>query len=112
MIAAAIVAMSLGGAFRVIADGASRDRALDARREALMVAQSRLDAVGSEIPLRSGQSAGMDGTMIWRVTVTPYEDGFGSGGAEALWKVAVSVRTSAERRALVQLDTLRLGPQA
>ncbi len=110
IIAAAIVAMALGATFQVIADGANRDQAVESRRTALLIAQSELAAVGSEIPLRSGQSAGLAGDMVWRVEVSPYADGVDDSAAGALWRVAVSVQRRGGGVDLARLDSLRLGP--
>ena len=112
IIAAAIVAMALGATFRVISDGATRDRGVEARRTALLVAQSRLAAVGSETPLIPGDAAGLTGDMVWRVRISPYEDGVNDSGAGALWKVTVSVMPRAGGADLARLETLRLGRAA
>jgi hypothetical protein len=112
IIAAAVVAMVVGAAFRVIADGASRDRSLEIRRAALLLAESELAAVGSAIPLREGQSAGRAGDMLWSVDMAPYDDGIESSTAGALWRVAVAVRARPGAAPLVRMATLRLGPRA
>jgi len=111
IIAAAIVAMALGATYRVIADSAGRDRGVEQRRAALLVAQSELAAVGSEIPLESGQHAGLSGDILWRVDVTPYSDGV-AAAMGGLWRVAVSVRPRDAEVDSVRLETLRLGPKA
>ena len=54
MIAAAIVALTLGVMFRTISDSAARQRTIEARRSAYLVAQSELASVGSAIPLAPG----------------------------------------------------------
>jgi len=112
MIAAAIVAMALGGTFKVIVDGAHRDRAAEARRAALLVAQSQLAATGAEIPLQTGQTAGSSGEYTWRVDVSPYADGVDASAAGRLWRVTVSVAPKGDGPELVALDTLRLGSAA
>jgi hypothetical protein len=112
IIAATIVAVALGATFQVIGDGANRDRAVQARRGALLVAQSRLAAVGSEIALRSARTDGQEGDLAWRVDVSPDSDGIDASAGGALWRVIVSVRPRAGGGELVRLDTLRLGPAA
>jgi general secretion pathway protein I len=109
VIAAAIVAMALGATFRVIADTAQRGRAVDIRRAALLIAQSRMAAVGSEIPLRPGESAGLSGDMVWRVEVEPWSEADGTSAAGPLLRVNVSVRPREGGAALAGLSTLRLG---
>ena len=108
MIAAAIVAMALSGTFRVIADNATRARAAEARRAALLVAQSQLADVGAEIPVATGTSDGVSGDLLWRVDVAPYGDQDQVGSAGALFDVTVSVSPAVGGPALVTLHTLRL----
>ena len=110
IIAAAIVAMALGFTYRVIADGAARDRGAEARRAALLVAQSELAAVGADIPLSPGDVSGESGDMAWRVDITRYgEGGDDKNPAGALLRVAVSVRPRGGGASLVTLQSLRLG---
>jgi general secretion pathway protein I len=104
--------MALGTTFQIIADGAARDRAVEARRAALLVAKSELAAVGSEIPLAPGRSSGQAGDMVWRVEITPYADGVDSAATGGLLRVAVAVGPRAGGTDLVELDSLRLGPAA
>ncbi|HEY7852756.1 MAG TPA: hypothetical protein VIB82_07250 [Caulobacteraceae bacterium] len=110
IIAAAIVAMALGSTFRVIVDSAARERAVEARRTALQVAQSELANVGAEIPLAGGETVGVMGQMVWRVDVTPYSQGDDVSDAGDLWQVAVSVRPRSGGANLVELKSLRLAP--
>ena len=112
VIAAAIVAMALGGTFRVSADGAARGRAADGRREALLVAESQLAAVGADIPLRQGDSAGLAGDLVWRVQVTREDGDSDANPAGVLWRVAVTVAPREGGPTLASLKTLRLGPAA
>lgn len=112
IIAAAIVTMALGTLFQVVMDSANRDRAIESRRTALLIAQSELADVGSEIPLQAGQSAGFSGNMAWRVEITPYSDGVDSSGAGELWRVAISVRPRNGGADIANLTTLRLSPKA
>ena len=111
LVATAIVAMILAATFRVIADGAARERRTDSRRMALLVAQSEVAAVGADIPLAPGESAGFAGNLVWRVNVSPYDGAGGATAAGALMKVHVSVRPRAGGAELVVLDSLRLAPQ-
>ena len=110
IVAAAIVAMALGATFRVIADGAARDRAAEARRAALLVAQSELAAVGADIPLVPGDASGQSGDLAWRVDITPYgENEDQNNPAGRLLHVAVSVWPRDGGARLVTLQSLRLG---
>jgi len=112
IIAAAIVAMALGATLRVVADGASRDRGAEARRAALLVAQSELADVGSEIPVVAGESAGQSAGLSWRVDIAPYGAGDAGNAVGGLYAVTVRVRDRSGGPALVTLRTLRLGPEA
>lgn len=112
IVAAAIVAMALGGLLRVVADGAARDHGVEARRSALLVAQSELADVGAEIPLTPGHSAGVSGDLVWRVDVSRYSGGTASNPVGALMQVTVNVGPRGDGPALVTLRTLRLGRAA
>lgn len=112
LVAAAIVAMILVATFRVAVDGAAHARMVEQRRLALLVAQSELAAVGSEIPVAPGESSGASGDMNWTVDITPYADESGASTAGALWQVSVAVRPRTERRAVVRIRSLRLGPES
>ena len=109
IVASAIVAMILAATFRVIADSAARDRMAEARRSALLVAQSELAAVGADIPLAEGRTAGLAGDLLWRVDIAPAGQLGDDNTAGALWRVAVSVRPRAGGVPLIVLRSLRLG---
>jgi hypothetical protein len=109
IVAAAIVAMALGATFRVVADGAARDRAAEARRTALLIAQSEMAAVGADIPLVPGDATGQFGDMAWRVEISPYGENEDKNAVGALLRVAVSVRPRDGGPNLVTLQSLRLG---
>ena len=109
IVAAAIVALALGTTYRVIGDGAARDRAAEARRSALLVAQSELAAVGADIPLTPGDVSGQSGDMAWRVEITPYAESEDKSPVGALLRVGVSVWPRNGGSALVSLQSLRLG---
>lgn len=109
VIAAAIVAIALGGTFRVIADSAARGRAVEARRVSLLLAQSEMALVGTVIPLVTGESAGLAGDLVWRVRISPYAEGDSADLAAILWRVDVSVRPRSGGAPLASLATLRLG---
>ncbi len=82
------------------------------RRLALLVAQSEMADVGSEIPIQAGQTSGASGDLAWTVDIAGFSDETGASRAGALWKVSVSVRPRIGGRPLVTLDTLRLGAEA
>ena len=112
IIAAAIVAMALGATFRVVADSSARDRGLEARRTALLIAQSELDAVGAEIPVTPGRTAGIAGDMVWRVEIAQYPNGGDVNATGALFRVVVGVRPRNGGPELAVLQSLRLGQES
>jgi len=69
MVAVAIIAAVLAVAYRSLGESALRVRAADSARTATMIAQSRLAAVGSDIPLAAGETKGTDGAFAWVVTI-------------------------------------------
>jgi hypothetical protein len=107
-VAAAIVAMALGTTWRVVADGAARDRAAETRRTALLVAQSELADVGADIPLVPGEAAGRSGNLAWRVEITPFGENEDKTSVGDLMDVAVSVWPLGGGPSLVTLRSLRL----
>ena len=112
VVATAVVAMIMIAMFRVVTDAAMHSRMNEQRRVALLVAKSELAEVGSEIPIASGESTGVSGSMAWSVQVSPYSDDSGASSVGDLWAVDVSVRPRLGGRPLVRLRTLRLGPEA
>ena len=112
LVATAIVAMILAATFRVITDGAARERMTEGRRLALLVAKSELAAVGADIPLAPGESAGFAGDQVWRVDISPYAAAGAANSAGALMRVQVAVRSRAGGGDLVVLDSLRLAPES
>ncbi|MGZ8362372.1 MAG: hypothetical protein ACXW3D_00805 [Caulobacteraceae bacterium] len=107
LIAAAIVALVLGMSFNTLADVAARSRMAEARRTALLLAQSKLAAVGAEIPLAEGGS-GIESGLVWRVTTQRTQEGFQTSAAGPLYSVSVSVAPQAGGAPLASLRTMRL----
>lgn len=110
LVALAVLAIVLAGAYRVLADSAARRHEVEARRYAVMVARSALATVGSATPFAAGATEGLDGPDIWRVEMQPC--GSGSVGAGVLYCIQVSVRAAAGGPALATLGTRRLAPLA
>jgi hypothetical protein len=108
MVAAAIVALSLAAMYRVIEDGAMRDRTVNAKQNALLIAQSELAAVGSEIPMAQGMTSGTEGPYAWRVDISPSDTDGPASSAGPVWQVSVSVRPLDGGNAIVTLNSLAL----
>jgi hypothetical protein len=101
--------MALGSTFQVIADGAARDRKVEARRMALLVAQSEMADVGADIPLQVGETTGVSGRYAWRVDVSAYTAEGDANSAGPLLKVSVGVRPREGGPILATISGLRLG---
>lgn len=112
MVAAAIVALSLAAMYRVIEDGAMRNRAVNEKQTALLIAQSELAAVGSAIPLAQGMTGGTDGPYAWRVDISSTDAQSAPSSAGQLWQVTVSVRALEGGNAIVTLNSFALSPGA
>lgn len=110
IVAAAVVAAAAGLMFQILADGAARSRATDVKRMALLVAESRLAAMGSEIPLVPGASAGVESDFIWGTRISPYRVTPGDSEAGELVLVVVTVRPRNAAADAVVLRSLRLAP--
>jgi general secretion pathway protein I len=112
MVAAAIVALALGAMYRVIEDGAMRNRMVNEKQTALLIAQSELAAVGSAIPLAQGMTGGTEGPYAWRIDIAPSGLAGAASSSGELWQVTVSVRSLDSDNAIVTLDSLAVGPGA
>ncbi len=73
LVALAILAISLGVLFPVFSASVQRQTDLADQKTATLLAQSKLDAVGSEIPLLDGISDGQfPNGFTWHVEIAPY----------------------------------------
>jgi hypothetical protein len=104
MIAAAIVMLLLAVMYRSIADSSARHEGLESRRTAMLIARSRMDAVGTEIPASPGRAAGSDGAYGWRADIRPYPAVAGT----PLAVVVVSVQDRKTGATLASLTTLKI----
>lgn len=112
MVALAVVAVAVGLLFAVLADGLGRTRAATAKRLGLLLAQSRLAAIGGEIPLRTGSFSGAEGAFVWHVGISRYRIGAARSTVGDLFLVEVTVRPRAAGGGAVELRSLRLAPAA
>jgi hypothetical protein len=72
MVGSAIIAITLLGMYEAIVTSASHNRMAEDRRNAIMIAQSELAAVGTIIPSLPGTTEGTQGDFYWRVDIAPY----------------------------------------
>jgi type II secretory pathway pseudopilin PulG len=114
MVGAAIVAGSLAAMYAAIYESSARNRMAEARRTAMMIAQSELAAVGSIIPAAPGITEGTEGDFYWRVDIEPYganaqPAGFGTPPSAVGILCVVKVLVGDQRRApLANLTSLTL----
>jgi hypothetical protein len=107
MVAVAIIAMMLATTYRVLEDSLLRSKAAEVSRTATLVARSRLAALGAEAPLETGQTSGVEGSLVWRADVEPTSEPSSTIGPLLHVTVTVSDRAKGIERA--RLSTLRLG---
>ena len=72
MVGSAIIAITLAGMYEAIITSVSHNRMAEDRRNAMLVAQSELAAVGTIIPSSPGTTEGTQGDFYWRVDIAPY----------------------------------------
>lgn len=109
LVAIAILAEISLLAFRATGESAVRTQRAETQRLAVLVAQSRLASVGSEVPLREGRFSGVDGDFAWTVSERPMAAASSRAGRLVAVSIEVSDRGSAVR--LAHLETLRLAPE-
>ena len=114
VVAIAILALMAGIIFRVNFDSIRNVHRADALANASMLAQSLIAKVGTELPLREGETRGQSGAGLqWRVQMKRY----GDAADRAQWPLAaytvtaeVTLRDGPDTQP-VALMTLRLGPK-
>lgn len=115
LVALTILGLVLGALLQVFSGGLRNVAAAEQYVLAAVIADSKLAAVGREIPLEPGaESSGEEGRYAWTVEITPYETGEDAkpnkDAVLQLYQVAVSVRWSSVRgERVVSVDTLMNG---
>jgi general secretion pathway protein I len=96
--------------YRGFSGGLRAANTADSAEEALLVAQSRLAALGIESPMGAGEQQGLEGDVLWRVAVRPYAGtGDTTTGPKAFWAtVTVTWREKRGARRSLELTTLKL----
>jgi general secretion pathway protein I len=97
--------------YRGFSGGLRAAATADEAESALLVAQSRLAALGVETPLAAGEQEGQEDGVAWRVSVEPYPGSDEAvAGPKAFWAtVTVAWREKRGARRSLQLTTLKLG---
>lgn len=106
LVAAAIIAAMLGVTFQTIESGARQTRMIEDRRQAMLVAQSQLTAVGAAQSTSFGETSGLTSGVRWRLTIQPYRANEPSGAR--LEQVNVTAGLASDKRDLVVLRTIRV----
>ncbi|QLQ00005.1 MAG: type II secretion system protein [Burkholderiaceae bacterium] len=121
LVAFVVLALTLGVILQIFSGGLRNARLSDAYTRALLLAESRLEAVGSEQALVPGETAGQLGEDLrWRVRIQPWAgaaaDPLAASGASRgappariLYEVQVQVAWQAGgRERSLRLTSLRL----
>lgn len=106
LVAAAIIAAMLGVTFQSIEAGARQTRLVEDRRQAMLVAQSQLTAVGAAQSTSLGETTGLTSGIRWRLIVKPFRADQPSGAR--LEEVSVIAGLASDKRDLVILKTIRV----
>jgi type II secretory pathway pseudopilin PulG len=106
LVAAAIIAAMLGVTFQSIEAGARQTRLVEDQRQAMLVAQSQLTAVGSAQSTSFGETTGLTSGIRWRLSVKPFRADQPSGAR--LEEVTIIAGLASDRRDLVILKTIRV----
>jgi general secretion pathway protein I len=116
VVALVILTVSLGALLQLFSTGMRAASSAEARTIAVLLAQSRLAALGVETPLERGESEGAwDERFRWTATIDAYEDEATiddeDSGGPVPFRVSVTVSWDEPRRGgSVTLTSLRLAP--
>ena len=106
LVATAIIAAMLGVTFQSIEIGARQTRLVEDRRQAMLIVQSQLSAVGAARSDMLGDTKGLTSGISWRLTVRPFRAGQPS--VARLEEVTVTASLETDPRPLVILKTVRV----
>jgi general secretion pathway protein I len=113
LVAFAILSLTLIVLFEAASDGARSMRHVEEKITALGIAQSKLAAVGHELPLKTGKSEGVVATDYrWVLDIVPYDEREHALSDLQAYRVRVSVfdiSAPDEAPPLATLATARLG---
>jgi hypothetical protein len=99
----------MGLTYEIIQTNARASWRTHAQQRGALVAQSVLARVGADIALVPGSVDGVADDMSWRVEIDRYRgEGSNDRGNGGLLEVVVSVRSAGDRKALLDVRTLRL----
>lgn len=108
LVAFAILAVSLSAIYRGFSVSLKSSDRTERIQTAVLIAQTQLARVGSEIPLGSDRIEGeLDNNYYWRIDMA-LSEGFGSSRYFTPHEVTVSVSSERDGKPLVSLKTLLL----
>lgn len=107
LIALAIIAAMTGALVETVAADAHARFAVEERREALLIAQSALDAAKGGETTDSGSAHGQGPDLAWHIDRAPYDAGSAAFAATRLEQLTVTV-ADARGHPLAQLATVRI----
>ncbi len=116
LVAFVILAVAITSVMQVFSTGLEGTRRAEAANLAALMAESKLAAVGVEIPLRAGRHGGTEANgFAWQIEIEPYREGGGVGETEPALdalQVRIQVRWPGPRGATesLMLHSLRLAP--
>jgi general secretion pathway protein I len=115
LVALTILSLSLGIIFSVFSVGLRGKRAAEDYETATLLAESRLNSIGIDEPIREGETVGQfDDRFWWKTVVTPYHEEGRDETKDLLRRpVLVTIAVSwgeAGSEKSVTLRTLRLVP--
>ena len=116
LVAFVILAVAITSVMQIFSTGLEGTRRAEAANLAALMAESKLAAVGVEIPLRAGKHDGAEADgFAWQIEIEPYREGGGVGETEPALdalQVRVQVRWPGPRGATerLMLHSLRLVP--
>ena len=115
LVAFVLLSLAFGILLPTLGDNVSRTARVVAEADAVLLARSIVDRVGTDIPLRAGdviEETDADGQVSWRVEIQRFQD----EAAPADWPVAAFrvtvIVTHGDGQANVALATLKLGEAA
>jgi general secretion pathway protein I len=74
-VALIILCLSLGAMYKLFSSGLTAVERIEAVHTAVSIAQSLLDRVGSELPVKPGRTVGqLAGGLRWQISIEPYSD--------------------------------------
>ncbi len=114
LVAFVLLGMTLAVIMQIFSGGLRNASAAKHRAQAMVLAESKLELLGSEIPLEQGGSQGENGPFAWEIEIYPFdtlelsEDDAPTSAELLAIKISVHWKQGTRIQSLT-LDTLRVG---